>query len=197
MKSVLDVDASLHAPDFPDSRIGASLKSLLAERNHLRPVGLPRFANRGLIEVNPAAPAKVVLTFRLPRFANRGLIEVTRRQAYRTLASNFPDSRIGASLKWARRCPPARRPRHFPDSRIGASLKLDQPAFRYRIEVHFPDSRIGASLKCPDRPRSPRGRTPLPRFANRGLIEVAEHSGRPRRSGNFPDSRIGASLKSR
>ena len=61
---------------------------------------------------------------------------------------NFPDSRIGASLKLGRNRTGLRRTGHFPDSRIGASLKPDAAAYaRARRERDFPDSRIGASLK--------------------------------------------------
>ena len=35
----------------------------------------------------------------------------------------------------------------FPDSRIGASLKQVLPICRTNLVLHFPDSRIGASLK--------------------------------------------------
>ena len=84
----------------------------------------------------------------LPRFANRGLIEVPTATVLFTLATYFPDSRIGASLKSEPAGPEGSCTADFPDSRIGASLK------RFRLPpvggspTHFPDSRIGASLKC-------------------------------------------------
>ena len=62
---------------------------------------------------------------KLPRFANRGLIEARSGFVVQPqLIVNFPDSRIGASLKPARARYSGSGPSpNFPDSRIGASLK--------------------------------------------------------------------------
>ena len=61
----------------------------------------------------------------------------------------------------------------FPDSRIGASLK-PRPKFPklYGIHPDFPDSRIGASLKHAHLQVHVARHLTLPRFANRGLIEA-------------------------
>ena len=83
----------------------------------------------------------------LPRFANRGLIEAVFECIVMRLRRNFPDSRIGASLK--RLAHLLLRPAsvHFPDSRIGASLKPRGRKEAGKDVGNFPDSRIGASLK--------------------------------------------------
>ena len=109
----------------------------------------------------------------LPRFANRGLIEALVVGVKERLLSDFPDSRIGASLK------------HRLRQALGVKIR------------DFPDSRIGASLKPPNRQRLDAPGVILPRFANRGLIEA--NSGVEARTCQryFPDSRIGASLKLR
>ena len=61
---------------------------------------------------------------------------------------DFPDSRIGASLKQDQQSEKLDAARHdFPDSRIGASLKPGRPCDVRGRRLHFPDSRIGASLK--------------------------------------------------
>ena len=60
----------------------------------------------------------------------------------------------------------------FPDSRIGASLKLRGLQLELLSGPHFPDSRIGASLKHLSPFLIRTRRIPLPRFANRGLIEA-------------------------
>ena len=134
-------------PNFPDSRIGASLKpgSLFQSAPVL--MLLPRFANRGLIEAGARAGAEPPTT-PLPRFANRGLIEAPGLppdswKPHR----NFPDSRIGASLKPGSQTCNLSRSADFPDSRIGASLKLAGQAPPANTRRNFPDSRIGASLK--------------------------------------------------
>ena len=59
----------------------------------------------------------------LPRFANRGLIEACDPRGLGISPRDFPDSRIGASLKRAGVRAGGTRRHHFPDSRIGASLK--------------------------------------------------------------------------
>ena len=133
---------------FPDSRIGASLKPTNVVLNVVAYPGLPRFANRGLIEARPLDrhPLRGV---RLPRFANRGLIEAASARTRTGSPSHFPDSRIGASLK------PATGLRPSPNSDL-----LPRFANRGLIEAggvrapegqvgNFPDSRIGASLKRP------------------------------------------------
>ena len=63
------------------------------------------------------------------------------------IIDDFPDSRIGASLKPTFSALTDAPKPNFPDSRIGASLKplCEAPAGAYRR--YFPDSRIGASLK--------------------------------------------------
>ena len=66
----------------------------------------------------------------LPRFANRGLIEAPDSFAVSVAANHFPDSRIGASLKQINPLLSENPVRHFPDSRIGASLKPARPAKR-------------------------------------------------------------------
>ena len=60
--------------NFPDSRIGASLKRAGASLNPMAKIILPRFANRGLIEARRTG-ISIALAGPLPRFANRGLIE--------------------------------------------------------------------------------------------------------------------------
>ena len=60
----------------------------------------------------------------------------------------------------------------FPDSRIGASLKPIPRARRRGKWSHFPDSRIGASLKRASLAADMYADEALPRFANRGLIEA-------------------------
>ena len=65
----------------------------------------------------------------------------------------------------------------FPDSRIGASLKRRlEPDWMDRHR-HFPDSRIGASLKRRGAEPARRQLLGLPRFANRGLIEAKAGDG--------------------
>ena len=59
---------------------------------------LPRFANRGLIEARRSG-ARSQAPDLLPRFANRGLIEAKAVPGSLLASCNFPDSRIGASLK--------------------------------------------------------------------------------------------------
>ena len=135
----------------------------------------------------------------LPRFANRGLIEASGACRSRPKRSDFPDSRIGASLKQGGVRFTGTSGTDFPDSRIGASLKPKGPAWalgrkrllprfanRGLIEAEhqrqgpgsrsrdFPDSRIGASLKPPGAFRSLPPAVSLPRFANRGLIEARD-----------------------
>ena len=61
----------------------------------------------------------------LPRFANRGLIEADLASGRASSRLNFPDSRIGASLKLGSLSARLSSRGDFPDSRIGASLKLD------------------------------------------------------------------------
>ena len=60
----------------------------------------------------------------------------------------------------------------FPDSRIGASLKQFVVRDALEVPLHFPDSRIGASLKQRRDAVDIIERLSLPRFANRGLIEA-------------------------
>ena len=109
--------------NFPDSRIGASLKPAAELHSSALRSELPRFANRGLIEA----------------------VETLFAAVYH--AANFPDSRIGASLKPLHHCHDASLPFNFPDSRIGASLKASIEDHQARAGMNFPDSRIGASLK--------------------------------------------------
>ena len=111
--------------NFPDSRIGASLKPWCSRQASLAVASLPRFANRGLIEARSRCP-EARRSRSLPRFANRGLIEATMRSAARSAATpDFPDSRIGASLKRVAPQEAGQRSANFPDSRIGASLKRE------------------------------------------------------------------------
>ena len=70
-----------------------------------------------------------------------------RPEKARTACPNFPDSRIGASLKLERLVDATRLLYNFPDSRIGASLKRVIERAPGLGPHHFPDSRIGASLK--------------------------------------------------
>ena len=72
--------------NFPDSRIGASLKLEIEHCEPWLPVELPRFANRGLIEASMAS-RYASASSGLPRFANRGLIEAGCRGSWRSLAS--------------------------------------------------------------------------------------------------------------
>ena len=133
----------------------------------------------------------------LPRFANRGLIEATYPICQRTARTNFPDSRIGASLKPVVKVPVLTAKDDFPDSRIGASLKRQGRHLARPPRSNFPDSRIGASLKPGRPPNWKRRCSQLPRFANRGLIEAMLLPTSITVFRYFPDSRIGASLKRR
>ena len=157
--------------DFPDSRIGASLKPARARSSETSASRLPRFANRGLIEASTAGQSST-LPPRLPRFANRGLIEARGLFVAPTGVSRLPRfanrGLIEATPTANPRPTPIPLPRfanrglieagrdqrlvdrahyHFPDSRIGASLKQTLLGIFDLVGRDFPDSRIGASLK--------------------------------------------------
>ena len=143
--------------NFPDSRIGASLKRRTAVCCRACSATLPRFANRGLIEAAspdqdcPDCPP-------LPRFANRGLIEADLNREVSPEDDTLPRFANRGLIEAVIVDAPVSFSRwDFPDSRIGASLKPGGRHGGRGAQVDFPDSRIGASLKRDDLDRTGTG----------------------------------------
>ena len=86
---------------------------------------------------------------------------------------DFPDSRIGASLKHLDDVDLLQFLNHFPDSRIGASLKLAQRLAPWSLSAELPRFANRGLIEAIAGAESPTDRSLLPRFANRGLIEAA------------------------